>query len=205
MGRHHGFRMRTRSSTILPAIILAWATLCGCSTDRSTEPAAVSASVSKDKELLSNSASLLYNLLKDEKNLNKILFIKGHSKELGGLVDAISRAAADGGKQLEAMAQVDPMLNLDAAELPSGEQAARKAIAKTKEHELLFSSGDNFAFNLLVTQADALSYGSHLAEIVSENAPPGDFARQFHSLASTLDGLLRQVASQMRSLPQKSA
>jgi len=165
----------------------------------------VPAAVSKDKELLSNSASLLHDLLKDEKNLNKILFIKGHSKDLGGLVEAISRVAADGEKQLEVMAQDDPALNLNAAELPSGEQAARKAIAKTKEHELLFSSGDNFAFNLLVTQADALSYASHLAEIVSANAPPGDFARQFHSLASTLDGLLQQVASQMRSLPQKSA
>jgi hypothetical protein len=76
-------------------------------------------------------------------------------------------------------------------------------MAKTKEHELLFSSGDNFAFNLLLTQTDALSYGSHLAAIVADNAPRGEFARQFQSLAATLDGLLQQVAAQIRSLPPK--
>jgi hypothetical protein len=195
--------MRTKLTTILSATILASATYCGCSADRSTKPEAASATVSKNQELLNNSASLLASLLKDEKNLNKILLIKSHSKELGGLIDAISRAAADGEKQLEVLAQDDPGLNLNALELPSGEQAARKAIAKTKEYDLLFSSGDNFAFNLLITQIDALSYGSHLAEIVAENAPRGEPARQFHSLATTFDRLLQQVTAQMRSLPQK--
>jgi hypothetical protein len=146
---------------------------------------------------------LLADLLNNEKNLNKILIIKGHSRELGGLVDAISHAAADGENQLKAWAQNDPALNLQALELPSGEQAARKAMAKTKEHELLFSSGDNFAFNLLLTQTDALSYGSHLARIVADNAPAGEPARQCRSLAAKLDGLLQQVTAQIRSLPRK--
>ena len=195
--------MRTKLTTILSATILASATFCGCSTDRSTKPEAAPATVSKNQELLNNAASLLADLLKDERNLNKILLIKSHSKELGGLVDAISRAAADGEAQLEVLEQNDPDLTLHAPGLPSGEQAARKAIAKTKEHDLLFSSGDNFAFNLLVTQTDALSYGSHLAEIVAQNVPSGEPARQFHSLATTLDRLLQQVTAQMRSLPQK--
>jgi hypothetical protein len=195
--------MRTKFIAVLSATILAAAPFCGRATDSAAQPAAPLATVSKDQELFNNSASLLSNLLKDEKNLNKILFIKFHSKQLGGLVDAISHTAADGEKQLEALAQSDPGLNLDAVELPPGEQAARKAIAKTKEHDLLFSSGDNFAFNLLLTQADALSYGSHLAEIVAKNAPRDDVAREFHSLATTLDGLLQQVTAQIRSLPQK--
>lgn len=158
---------------------------------------------SPDQALLGNSASLLADLLNNEKNLNKILLIKGHSRELGELVDAISHAAADGEDQLKALAQRDPALNLKALELPSGEQAARKAMAKTKEHELLFSAGDNFAFNLLVTQTDALNYGSHLAAIVADNAPDSETARQFHALATTLEGLFKQVTAQIRSLPRK--
>lgn len=195
--------MRFKLTALLSAILLASATYCGCSTDRPTNPEVAPATVSKNQALLNNAASLLDDLLKDERNLNKILIIKGHSKELGDLVDAISHAAAAGEAQLEALAQSDPGLNLQDLELPPGEQAARKGIAKTKEHELLFSSGDNFAFNLLVTQADALSYGSHLAEIVAGNASRDDVALQFHSLAATLDRLLEHVTAQMRALPKK--
>jgi hypothetical protein len=195
--------MRIKFIAILSATLLASATYCGCSTGASTRPQATSATDSKNQELLNNSASLLDDLLKDEKNLNKILLIKGHSKELGDLVDSISQAASDGENQLKVLAQNDPEVVLDSLELPAGEQAARKAIAKTKEHDLLFSSGDNFAFNLLITQMDALSYGSHLAEIVAENVPRSDQARQFHSLATALDRLMGQVGSQIRSLPRK--
>jgi hypothetical protein len=195
--------MRTKLTTILSVAALASVTYCGCSTVRTPAPEAASATVSQNQELLNNAASLLAALLKDEKNLNKILLIKSHSQDLGGLVDVISRAAAEGENQLKTLAQNNPGLDLNALGLPSGEQAARKAIAKTKEHDLLFSSGDNFAFNLLVTQIDALSYGSHLAGIVAENAPRGEPARQFHALAATLDRLLQQVAAQMRSLPRK--
>jgi hypothetical protein len=156
--------MRTKLTTILSATILASATYCGCSADRSTKPEAASATVSKNQELLNNSASLLASLLKDEKNLNKILLIKSHSKELGGLIDAISRAAADGEKQLEVLAQDDPGLNLNALELPSGEQAARKAIAKTKEYDLLFSSGDS--------PIEVSSYNTSLSFVRAHGPPP---------------------------------
>jgi hypothetical protein len=158
---------------------------------------------SRDPQLLNSAASLLADLLKNEKNLNKILIIKGHSKELGGLVDAISHTAADGENELKALAQGTPGMALDALNLPPGEAAARKAMAKTKEHLLLFSAGNNFAFNLLLTQTDALSYGSHLAEIVAANAPRSEAAHPFHELAKSLDRLLDQVTAQIRALPPK--
>ena len=80
-------------------------------------------------------------------------------------------AAAAQGKLLDQLTNADPGLNLHAMNLPPGEQAARYAEAKSKEHELLLSSGPHFEFNLLLTQAEALNYGWHLAKVAAENAP----------------------------------
>src|ERR1700744_2924986 len=138
-------------------VVLGMGIFCGCSSIKNsatTPPRANTQTIA----LRNNSASLLYDLLGDEKNVSKVLLIKRNSAELGYLIKSISETSKDASKQLEQLAQSDPTLNLQALKLPTGEVAARKAIAKTKEHELLSSSGENFQFQLLLTQADALSY-----------------------------------------------
>ncbi|HEY1717002.1 MAG TPA: hypothetical protein VGH42_01760 [Verrucomicrobiae bacterium] len=150
-----------------------------------------------------NSVSLLYDLLGDEKNVSKVLIIKSDREQLHSLIKAISATADDGAKQLEQLAKADATLNLHAIELPPGEKATRDAISKTKEKELLFSSGENFEFTLLLTQADALSYGWHLAKIASDNSPQPEQVREFDSLSAAFQDLYKQVVALMRSPPAK--
>jgi hypothetical protein len=119
------------------------------------------------------------------------------------LIKAISQTSADGEKQLETLAKHDASLNLKALQLPAGEKAVRDAIGKTKEHELLFSSGENFEFNLLLTQTEAMNYGSHLAKVASENSASSEQARDFHALDLKFSNLFQQVVVKMRSLPAK--
>jgi hypothetical protein len=160
------------------------------------------AGIAPHPELLNNAASLLDNLLGDEKNLAKILIIKGHGDgDFGNLVKAIAHAAAEGDRQLRQLAQSTPGMDLKALGLPPGEVAARQAIGKTKERDLLFSTGTTFEFNLLLTQTQALSYGAHLAEVVAAQAPTPEAAQAFKSLAEVLDRLLRDVTRQLRRLP----
>jgi hypothetical protein len=182
---------------------LAAAIFCGCSTVQKTVPPTVPATDAKKIELRNNTASLLNDLLGDEKNVSKVLIVKRNSAELGQLIKLISTVAGDGAKQLETLAKNDPSLNLHALELPTGEKAARAAVGKTKEHELLFNSGENFEFYLLLTQTEALSYGSHLAKVAAENSPLPEQAREFHVLDRTLDNLFQQVVAKMRALPRK--
>ena len=130
-----------------------------------------------------------------------VLIIKHGSRELSGLIKAISTAAADGAKRLKSLAQDDPTLDLRRQELPAGEKASRDALGKTAEHDLLLSSGADFEFTLLLTQAQALNYGSHLARVAADNsADPGE-ADAFLTMSRTLDRLLTQVKAMMRSLP----
>ena len=154
-------------------------------------------------EVRNNAASLLADLLGDEKNVSKILIIKRNSAGLGRLIKAISKTAGNGAEQLETLAKNDTTLNLHALQLPPGEIATRAAISKTKEHELLFSSGEKFELNLLLTQTDALDYGSHLAKIAAENSSSPEQQRKFHSLDVALNALLQQVVAKLRALPGK--
>src|ERR1700686_5445315 len=154
-------------------------------------------------EVRNNAASLLADLLGDEKNVSKLLIIKHNSAELGRLIKAISKTANDGAEQLEALAKNDKTLNLHTVQLPPGEMATRAAMSKTREHELLFSSGEKFELNLLLTQTTALDYGSHLAKIAAENSSSPEQQRRFHSLDVALNALFQQVVAKLRALPGK--
>jgi hypothetical protein len=154
-------------------------------------------------EVRNNAASLLNDLLGDEKNLSKILIIKRHYPQLAVLVKAISKTAGDGQDELETLAKNDKTLNLQVIQLPPGEIATRAAIQKTKEHELIFSSGQKFEINLLLSQTDALDYGSHLAKIAAENSTSPEQQHTFHSLDVALNALFQRAVVRIRALPAK--
>jgi hypothetical protein len=177
--------------------------LFGCAPlPKAVPPASPSLSIGQ-LQMRNNSVSLLYDLLGDEKNVSKVLIIKGNRESLHNLIKNISATTGDGAKRLEQLAKKDPTLNLRALELPAGEKATRDAIAKTEEKELLFSSGENFEFTLLLTQADALSYGWHLAKIAAENSIDPAQIREFDSLSVAMQDLYKQAVALMRSPPAK--
>ncbi|MGA2244277.1 MAG: hypothetical protein ABSH48_04680 [Verrucomicrobiota bacterium] len=175
--------------------------LCGCQhLKNAPQPAPANRDAAR-LQLRNNAASLLHDLLGDEKNVGKVFIVK-NGREIEPLVKLIASAADTNEKRLEQMAQEDPALNITALELPPGEKAARDAIAKSKEHDLLFSSGVNFEFNLLLTQAEAQNYGWHLAKVAGGNSPTPAEARVFATIGETMEHLYEQTVAEMRSLPK---
>jgi hypothetical protein len=139
--------------------------------------------------LRDNCASLLLDLLNDEKNLGKLLVIKRESRELNQLVKDISAAANAGAKKLGQLAAADRTLHLQAMALPSGEAATRDSISKAKAGELLRAKGAEFEFKILLTQVEALNYGAHLAKVAGENESRPDHAREWLALSEELKQL----------------
>jgi hypothetical protein len=154
-------------------------------------------------EVRNNAASLLYDLLGDEKDVSKILIIRRRPARVSRVIKAISKTAGDGQDQIDALAKEDKTLDLHALQLPPGETATRDAIRKTKEHELLFSWGMKFDMNLLLSQTDALDYGSHLAKIAAENSTSPEQVRRFHALDVALSALFVRVVADIRAVPVK--
>jgi hypothetical protein len=194
--------IRFSSAFLFCAVIL-----CGCA-DRQTDapvvppvtaPAVVSPAETKEIALRNNAVSLLYDLVGQEKNVSKVLLIKHDSADLGRLIHAISLTTGDISDRLDRMAAADPALKLHALRLPIGEKATRDAIAKTEEHELLFSTGDNFQFQLLLTQADALSYGWHLAKMAADNSKQPEEVRAFTEMSGAMKDLYQQVVGMLKA------
>jgi hypothetical protein len=153
-----------------------------------------------DAAVRDNALNLLCDLLSDEKNLSKLLIIKHASPELKLLVKSISNSAANSLKELETTLGIDPAKRATNLDLPAGETATRQAISKTKEHELLHSSGSELEFELLLTQVEALNYGAHLARVISENESDPGRARLVASVSDQLQQLLAQVTSRLRTI-----
>lgn len=148
----------------------------------------------------SNAAGLLFDLLEDEKNVGEIFVVKSSSEKVINLVKLISATALVNEKELTQLAEADPGLNLKSMGLPPGETAARAAESKSEEYDLLFSSGTNFEFNLLLTQAQAEDYGWHLAKVAADNSTLMSERKSFTGMSMGMQRLYEETVKQMRSL-----
>jgi hypothetical protein len=184
---------------ILIGGILAGA-ICGCSSLRSNSVATSSEKPTK-LEVRNNAASLLSDLLNDEQNVDKVLKVKNASPDITGLIKLIAATAATHMRELGEMATNDSALDLQATDLPPGEVAARDATAKAQERALLLSSGTNFEFNLLYSQAQAQDYGGQLAAVAARYSEHPDEAHTFDTISKTMERLDAQVLAAMRALP----
>jgi hypothetical protein len=151
-----------------------------------------------DIQTRNNAIALLNDLLNEEKNLSKILIIKRESPDLKRLVKDISETADDGAKMLKSLAKKDRGIQLATLGLPPGEVAARQAISKTKQDLLLHTKGAEFEFQLLLTQMEALSYGTHLALVAAENEPQPERAQEFSKISGQLKQLEERVLTRLR-------
>jgi hypothetical protein len=184
------------------SVFLALA-LCGCtatmpenSTENQPLPTA-STQHSFDLPTRDNALALLDDLLNDEKHLNLILLIKHASPELKLLVKNISETAGNGAERLKTLMKADASL-LRETNLPLGEKATRDAISKIKEHLLLHSKGAEFKFQLVLTQAEALNYGSSLAQVAAQNEPNPERVREFSNLSVQFNQLHEEVLAMLR-------
>ena len=118
-----------------------------------------------------NSASLLYQIVSDEKHLSKLLIIKRDRRELHDLVKKISDTAAQTAKVLEKRAKTDTQFDITQVQLPPGEIAARQLQSSALTRQLLNTKGEEFEFRLLLTQAQALAYAQSLATVAGANEP----------------------------------
>ena len=163
--------------------------LTGCQSPKARSPGESGAAPTTRN----NCYSLLHQLLNDEKNVGVLRYIKRESDEVKNLVKKIAATSAAGAKLLEEFARHDPSIQLDDLRLPPGEAATREAIAATKQKELLDQTGDEFELSLLLTQAQALSYGWHLAKVAGENESQPERARALAGVRADMEKLYHEV------------
>jgi len=148
-----------------------------------TDPAAV----------VEHGYALLFKLMGDEKDVSKLLIIKKETSELHQVIKAIAERAKVAHEDLEALGKRDARLNLKNEGLPAAEEATRESISKTKARELLAAKGAELELLLLLTQNEALSYGSNLAGVLAASESDGTRKAMLEQLARDLGELRGRV------------
>src|SRR5215204_1650003 len=143
--------------------------------------------------------ALLFGLLDDERQVAKLLVIKRERSGLRELVEAVAKTASAAHKQVEEFAKADRSLNLTRQGLPPAEGTTRASIARAKSKELLIEGGKEFELRLLLSQNEALTYGSHLAETVGKAENNPERAKYFQQLAGDLRQLQGKVVAMLLS------
>jgi len=111
--------------------------------------------------------TLLYDLLSKESDVDKLLLIKAETPAVNTLMKNIAAACSNGAAKLEEFAQAEPTLNLKLVSLPAAELETRKSIESGRARALLFASGKELEVRLLLSQAEGMSYGAHLAAVLA--------------------------------------
>ncbi len=175
-------------SALIRWLPLALPLLMGCqSAQRATDSA--------PRSIRSNCYSLLHQLLDEEKDVSKLHFLKHEEPDVKTLLDNIAKVSAAGAKELEEFARQDAAITLEDFRLPGGETRTRDAIASTKTWELLSESGDEFELALLLSQAEALTYGWHLAKVAANHESNPAQARRLEAIQEQLQAQYRQLVT----------
>jgi hypothetical protein len=112
--------------------------------------------------------SLLYELITKQRDVDKILILKHASGRTATEIKEIAQTFRQAQERFDAFARQDSSLSFKAEHLPSLEVKARDSIQSTSTKNLLFSTGKDFELRLLLTQAQALDYVSHLAVVLED-------------------------------------
>ena len=167
------------------ALVVLSALLAGCQ----SPPARPRAETTVSETTRNNCYSLLYQLLGDEKNVSKLRFIKREDSDVKQLLIKISDAARKAHTELEAFSKLDPSLQLNAVNLPPGEDKTRQDISAVTEKQLLHESGEKLELDLLLTQIDALRYAAHLAKVAGQNDFNSERAQYLARLSQQMQSL----------------
>ena len=137
----------------------------GCSTVQTILPVGMR----KETHVRSEGYSLLYDLMNQESGVDKVLIVKHIDPPAATLIKEIASVCSQAQKQLEQFAKEDGHLNLKLMDLPELESKTRASIKSTTTKQLLLSTGKTFEGRLLMTQAEAMNYASHLAGVLAED------------------------------------
>jgi len=175
--------------------------LCSCSlihAGRDDSKSQASSTQLSANSTNSHGYALLYGLVKDEKDVSKLRFIKRERSELKSLLQEIAQVNHGACSTIEAFAKTNHAMNIKDQGLPSAEVQARQAISKFKENAILHSKDKDLEIQLLLSQNEALTYGSHLAGVIAATEPDPKQKEFLQGLAASLLTLQGKVVGLLR-------
>lgn len=194
-------RQPTGHLALVPAILLAAFLSAGCQSSASSSPPspAEAAAIEPAAAARDHGYALLLATLNDEAAVDKVLILKNPSRPVADVLKEIGEFARTGRDNLKNLAKAPPPIAIQDQGLPAAEAATRRSISSATSKEILFGSGPELEFRLLLTQYEALKYIQHTADVTAADEPRENRKRFLTQLSKTAEPLYQRVVGQMKS------
>jgi hypothetical protein len=152
--------------------------------------------LSKQRLMLSEGYSMLYQ---DAGNLDSselILYVKVESDAVDKVVTAVAEVGAQLKKELERIAKEYPGVRIDLDPLPEMEKRKRAAIAKDRAHyfaPVIGHGGREYERTVLIGYANGINHERHLCQVMAEAEPDANLKKFLLDAEKRYDGLYDRV------------
>lgn len=142
----------------------------------------------------------LHEVLSKNSRVDSILIIKSPGRATVSLLSEIANTSREASEMIEAIAEREVGLDLDAVAYPEIEQVTRDAIESATGSELLKSGGATFERRILITQLEAMRYAHHLAAAIAERETVTERQKQLNDLADRLAALRESAFARLTQI-----
>ncbi|MCX5659833.1 MAG: hypothetical protein NTW19_08940 [Planctomycetota bacterium] len=153
---------------------------------------------------LSQGYALLYSTAGQDADVDKVLMLKSPEPRVAELVKSIAQFCGQVKAKLDGFAKEDASLDLKAEGLPALEVQTRDAIGSTTSKQILFGTGKEFEFRLLMTQHEALNYITHLLRVLAK-AEANEARKMYLNQAAQTSAALHEKVLELMKGPYVGA
>lgn len=154
--------------------------------------------LNRQRQMLSEGYSLLYNDASHLDLSELILYVKKESEATHDVVTAISDFGRDVRKDLERIAKDYPGVRVDLDPLPEMEKRKRAAIAKDRAKyfaPIVGHGGREYERTVLISFANGLNHERHLCAVMAEAEPDAGLKKFLLDTEKRYDGLYDRVSA----------
>jgi hypothetical protein len=163
--------MLSKSGLLLAILMAGLAAGCAHVAEPRDKSATKAPKLSKERQVLSEGYSLLYQDARKFDASELVLLVKAESDAMKKLVTAVAEVGGQMSKDLERIAKDYPGVRIDLDSLPEMEKRKRNAVGLTRAKEfapVVGKGGREYERTVLLSFANGLNHERHLCRVMAE-------------------------------------
>jgi len=184
--------MFSRSALLLTILLGSLITGCAHVAEPRDKTATKAPKLSKERQVLSEGYSILYQDARKFDATDLILLVKAESDAMKKLVTSVAETGDQLTKDLERIAKAYPGVRIDLDPLPEMEKRKRKAVGVTRAKEfapVVGKGGREYERTVLLSFANGLNHERHLCKVMAEAEPDASLKKFLLDTETKYDAL----------------
>jgi len=163
--------MLPKPELLLSILLASFTAGCAHNAEPRDKSAAKAPKLSKERQVLSEGYSILYQDAQKFDASDLVLLVKSESDAMKAIVNSIGEMGDELKKDLERIANDYPGVRIDLDPLPEMEKRKRMAVGMTRAKEfapVVGKSGPEYERTVLLSFANGLNHERHLCQVMAE-------------------------------------